>query len=125
MRRYSLFAISPSLAADVIIETMPSSMIVTDLDGRILLLNENAQRFFKVPASEVEGKLICELFKSRADFDKLYEDLIEKNLEVERFEAVLVDPHGEMIPSLINANKIHDALGATLGIVYIIRDIRG
>ena len=125
MRRYSLFAISPALAADVIIETMPSSMIVTDLDGRILLLNQNAQRFFKVPSHEITGKLACELFKSRADFDKLYEDLIEKNLEVERFEAHLIDPHGEMIPSLINANKIHDALGATLGIVFIIRDIRG
>lgn len=125
MRRYSLFAISPALAADVIIKTMPDPLLVTDLDGRILLLNKNAQRFFKVPSDEVKGKLICELFKNRADFEKLYEDLLEKNLDVERFEATLVDPHGEQIPSLINANKVHDSLGATLGIVFILRDIRG
>jgi len=125
MRRYSLFAISPELAADVVIETMPDSLIITDLDGRIILLNEEARKLFHTPKEQILGKDFCDLFEEQAKYDKLYCEVVDKNIEIERFEALLCDPLGECIPSLINANKIRDALGATLGVVYIIRDIRG
>lgn len=126
MRRYSLFAISPALAAETIIETMPDSLMVTDLDGRILFLNEEAHKFFHVPKEEIIGKLICSLFHDREKFDKLYTEVVDKRLEIECFEAELVDPLGERIPALINANTLRErGFGELLGIVFVIRDIRG
>ncbi|MBI5699146.1 PAS domain-containing protein [Candidatus Saganbacteria bacterium] len=125
MRRYALFAISPALAADVIIETMPDSLLVTDLDGQVILLNDLAKKFFHAAPDAIVGKLACELFKDRAKYDKLYDEVVKKGVEIERYPADLIDPRGEMIPCLINANKVCDALGATLGIVFVIRDIRG
>lgn len=125
MRRYALFAISPALAADIIIETMPDSMLVTDLEGRIILLNKEAQKFFHVPKEEIIGKPIDDLFLKKEKYIKLYDEVVFKNIEIERFPAELVNPLGEKIHSLINANKVRDALGFTLGVVYIIRDSRG
>lgn len=125
MRRYALFAISPALAADVIIETMPDSLLVTDLDGQVILLNDLAKKFFHAKPEAILGKLACDLFKDRAKYDKLYDEVVKNGLEIERYPADLIDPRGEMIPCLINANKVCDALGATLGIVFVIRDIRG
>ena len=44
----------------------------------------------------------------------------------ERFQAELVDPLGEVIPALINANLLREKIvGEVLGIVFVVRDIRG
>ncbi len=126
MRRYSLFAISPALAAETIIETMPDSLLVTDLEGHILFLNEDACKFFHCPAEEVVGRNIADLFKERGKFDKLYGEVADKKLVIERFQADLIDPRGEKIPSLINARLLREkVIGETLGIVFVVRDIRG
>jgi len=50
---------------------------------------------------------------------------VKQRKEIERFEATLCDPLGERILALINAVMFHDELGATLGIIFIVRDIRG
>lgn len=125
MRRYSLFAISPALAAKTIIETMPDSLMVTDLEGRVLFLNEEAHKYFHVPKEEIIGKNISSLFVNKDKYEKLYDEVVNKKLEIERFEANLCDPLGECIPSLINANVARGELGDMIGIVYIVRDIRG
>lgn len=125
MRRYALFAISPALAADIIIETMPDAMVMTDLEGRVILVNEEAHKYFKVKKEKIVGSPIEELFLNKDKYSVLYEKLVFKNKEISRYAVDLLDPLGETIPSLINANKVRDALGASMGIVYIIRDIRG
>ncbi len=126
MRYYSLFAISPALAADTIIEVMPDSLLVTDLDGRIIFINEDARKFFHASQQTVAGHCIGDLFKQRAKYDQLIDEVVGKKLEVERFQAEMVDPLGETIPALINANLLREKIvGETLGIVFVVRDIRG
>jgi PAS domain S-box-containing protein len=126
MRRYSLFAISPALAAETIIETMPDSLLVTDLEGRVLLLNEEAHKFFHVPKKEILGHPVVSLFKQKEKYDWLYNEVVNKNICVERFEAELIDPLGEVVPALINACLLREKVFAeVIGIVLIIRDVRG
>jgi PAS domain S-box-containing protein len=125
MRNYSLFAISPSLAAKAIIETMPDSLLVTDLDGRIIFLNEEAHKFFHVPKKEITGNDIRQLFEDGEKYQQLYNEVVFKKMKISRFEAVLRDPLGERIPSLINATILREDLGAALGIIFICRDVRG
>lgn len=125
MRKYSLFAISPCIAANAIINAMPDSLLVTDLEGRVIFLNEEAHRFFKVPAEEILGRSIVSLFEEKEKYEKLHHEVVKQGKEIERFEARLCDPLGERIPALINAVVFHDELGATLGIIFIVRDIRG
>lgn len=126
MRYYSLFAISPALAADTIIEVMPDSLLVTDLDGRIIFINQDARKFFHASQQTVAGRCIGDLFKLRAKYDQLIDEVVGKKLEVERFQAEMIDPLGETIPALINANLLREKIvGETLGIVFVVRDIRG
>lgn len=126
MRRYSLFAVSPSLAADVIIETMPDAMLATDVEGNILFANDAASRLFSSPAEGLSGKPIRSLFKNRERYDQLYYEVVDKRREILRFEAELIDPLGQLIPSLINANILRDkVVGDTIGIVFVVRDLRG
>jgi len=125
MRRYNLFTVSPGFAAETIIETMPDSLLITDLEGRVLSLNNEAQKFFHVPKEQIIGKPICKLFKDVNKYNQLFCEVADKNLEIQRFETDLIDPQGEKIPSIINANKVRDSFGITIGVVYVIRDIRG
>lgn len=126
MRRYSLFSISPALAADTIIETMPDSLIVTDLVGRIIFINKEAQKLFKVAKEDVIKHRILDFFREKEDFYRLYKEVTQKKVPVERFIAEMIDPKGELIPSLINARLLQEkVVGETLGIVFVIRDIRG
>ncbi|OGC11921.1 hypothetical protein A3K48_05515 [candidate division WOR-1 bacterium RIFOXYA12_FULL_52_29] len=125
MRSYSLFAISPSLAADDIIETMPDALIVTDLDGCVIFMNEEAKKILHASGINV-CHVISTLFKKPADYEKLYDEVVRKKQLIERFEAELKDPLGETLPSLINARLLRvRGFGETIGIVFVIRDIRG
>lgn len=125
MRNYSLFAISPALAADTIIETMPDSLVVTDLGGRIIFLNQESKKFFHCPEEKIAGSHIKDLFKNKDDFYKIFVEVSKQKLEVERFHANLVNPLGENIRTSINAKLISDKLfGEKLGIVFIIRDLQ-
>ncbi|MFH1541861.1 MAG: PAS domain-containing protein [bacterium] len=125
MRHYSLFSVSPGMVADVIIETMPDSLVVTDLGGRILLLNEEAHKYFHADKEEILGKNIKDLFLDKDKFYQLYEIVVNKGQEIERFETKLCDPKGQCLPSYINANVCRDATGTLLSIIFVLRDIRG
>lgn len=125
MRRYSLFAISPGQAAKTIIETMPDSLIVTDLEGRVVILNAEAHKYFRVPKEEILGKNVLTLFEQKEAYGKLCDEVINKGLEIERYKTNLCDPLGECLPSLINANALRDELGSLIGIIFVIRDSRG
>jgi PAS domain S-box-containing protein len=126
MRNYSLFAISPALAAETIIETMPDSLLVTDIGGRVIFLNDLAKKFFRVPEDQIAGHHIKDLFRNKDDFYKIYAGATKDRLIVERFKADIVTPAGENIPCLINARLLCEKLtGARLGIVFVVRDVRG
>ena len=126
MRNYSLFSLSPAKAAEAIIETMPDSLIITDLDGCVLLINDEAKKLFHDVKHAVECRPIYALFKDKKKYDQLYKEVVGKKEVVERFEAELVDPLGEKIPALINAKIVRQkTLGELVGIVFIIRDVRG
>jgi PAS domain S-box-containing protein len=126
MRRYSLFAVSPALAADVIIETMPNALLATDFEGKILFVNDEASRLFSVSQEELIGRKISSLFKVRERYDQLYNEVANKRKEILRFEAELVDPLGQRIPASINANLLKDkVVGDVIGIIFVIRDTRG
>ena len=126
MRRYSLFAVSPALAADVIIETMPNALLATDLEGKILFVNDEATRLFNVLPEELVGKAFSSLFKIREKYDKLHSEVVDKKKEILRFEAELIDPLGQRLPALVNANLLKDkVVGDTIGIIFVVRDMRG
>ncbi len=126
MRRYSLFAVSPALAADVIIETMPNALLATDLEGKILFVNDEATRLFSVLPEELVGKAFSSLFKIREKYDQLHNEVVDKKKEILRFEVELIDPLGQRLPALVNANLLKDRIvGDTLGIIFVVRDMRG
>jgi len=126
MRNYSLFAVSPAIAADVIIETMPDALLATDVEGKVLFVNDEAARLLSCPSDDLTGKSFASLFKERGKYDKLHAGVVQKRKEILRFEADLIDPLGQRIPALINANLLKDkVVGDTIGIIFVVRDIRG
>ena len=100
-------------------------IFVTDLEGRIVLLNEEATKYFRAPQKEILGKNIQSLFEKKESYDRLYDEVVSKKLEIARYKTNLCNPLGECLPSFINANALREELGQLLGIIFIIRDIRG
>ena len=123
MRNYSLFAVSPELAADVIIETMPDALLATDLESKILFINSEACKLLKATREEIVGKPLFAFFKDREKFERLFVDVVKRNREIIKYKAELTNPAGETIPALINANLLMDRmLGGTIGGLFIVQD---
>jgi diguanylate cyclase (GGDEF)-like protein/PAS domain S-box-containing protein len=67
VRRYDLVAITPSLAAPEIINTMADVLFVCDRDGRIRFANQTAEALLGFDADEFRGMLIEELLMVKGE----------------------------------------------------------
>jgi PAS domain S-box-containing protein len=123
VKRYQLL-ITPSMAADTIVNTMADALIVFDSDGNITSVNPVTQGLFKYERSALMGKAARDLF--------LEKNLFEQNVLAElaaggmtrNFEMTALDSSGENIPVSLSIGVIRDDAGQVNGYVCIARDVR-
>ncbi len=58
---------------DAMIEALPDALVVTDLDGKIVLFNERAEFMFGYRRSEIIGKLVEQLIPERSRFRHVHD----------------------------------------------------
>ncbi len=119
MAKYRLLAITSAMAADKIISTMDDYMVVTDKDKNIALINQSFQDALGAKKQEIIGRSLDIIaIKSRGLFTKLEEKGIVKDYETE-----ILDLEKKSIPIAINASKMKNNEGSTIGYIFVIRDI--
>ncbi len=122
MWKYELFSLSPAVAAESIISAMPDSLVLADLQGKIIQVNRSLVTFFGYSEDELIGKSIIELCVDDNCGVNLLKALVEKR-EIRNFETKWKTKTGEEKPVVISGSLVRSKRGQDIGITYIIHDI--
>ncbi len=120
--KYDLFQVDPMKAAENIIATMPGSLILTDLDNKIVEVNPSFIKLFGHQEEEVIGKSMGILFTNVEIINTIMDELLSGK-EIFDLETELVAKAGSIIPVLFYGSVIKNKTGQKIGMVCIIRDI--
>ncbi|RJQ33290.1 MAG: PAS domain S-box protein [Actinobacteria bacterium] len=108
-----------------LVETSPDAIILTDLNMKIQMYNQQTAALFKIKdTSEALGKLSLD-YISRADIKRAKKD-IKKTLlsgKARRVEYSLVKEDGSHFIGLVNVTVIYDEQAKPLSILAIVEDV--
>lgn len=122
--KYGLFTLDASMAAENIISTIPDSLILADLDSKIIRVNEHLTDFFGYRESELIGEPISKLFddNDKTNCDRILKELSDKKL-IRNQELVLMTKRGEEKHLLFSGSIVQSKKGRPVGITCILHDI--
>jgi PAS domain S-box-containing protein len=110
-----------------LIDSTVDAIVATDVDGRVILFNQGAERIFGYTSDEVVGKLGMKDLYAEGMAEKVMEHLRgPEDGGYGRLEAVRKEVLGaarELVPVLLSANLIYED-GREVGTVGIYSDLR-
>jgi PAS domain S-box-containing protein len=118
---HRLLVITPSIAANQIVDTMSDALLVLDLKGVVRLVNRAAIETFGYTEKEIMGKPAGFLFR-----DKLFTWNFEKLVKAGRIEGHEVSfdaKNGERFTLSLSASILKDQSGQAMAVVCSLRDI--
>lgn len=116
--KYRLMTLTPAYAASDILSTMSDSLILIDIEGKIIEVNHASLKLLGYTREEITGGPVKLFFK---------EDAIQFLNEKESFNKHNIFLHtkdGEDIPVSLSVSKMKDKEGNLLGFVGVARDMR-
>ncbi len=119
--QYRLVTITPAFAAEQIIATIASALLVVDREGTIRVANKAAENLFGDRLQTIVGKHLTKLGSNFFSNYKL--DSLIKTGGPERFETIHHTSHGHLISLDVSATPIRDKSGQPVGAVCIASDI--
>jgi len=120
--KYELFSIDPANATENIISTMPDSLVLSDLKGKILKVNRAMINFLDYSEPELIGKCVSELFIDKNFGETILSELNRKR-EISNVETKFKTKCGEEKFVLFSASIVKSNRGYDIGITCIFRDI--
>lgn len=118
-------------AADIIedlytnlVHTISDVLIRTDMEGRILFVNDNASQLSGYQRDEIEGRNML-AFISPDDRDRLIMNtfhMVEHSLGPQEYKIVIKD--GSCVPFEVNGDVLRSSDGTPVGLVFVCRDVR-
>lgn len=121
--KYKLMVLTPSLAAEGILNTMADSVVLVDSDLKILTVNNETCRLLKYDEKELIGKELGFLFDENKVFYKPDLAVLLKSGMVRNREAVFAVKDGTTIPIAFSASEYRDKNKILIGTIVISRDI--
>ena len=122
--KYDLFTFDAALAAENILVTMPDSLILADVKGKILRVNDRLIDFVGYKQEELIGELITKL--SAENQEKNCADII-KELTMKKIirnhELILKSKFGTKLNVLFSGSIVQSKTGHSIGMACIIHDI--
>lgn len=119
--KYDLFNLSPAMAAENIIATMPDSFILTDPNMQILRANAALTALIGYQENELAGKKL-EFLLDETQNRQLLQNISEMQ-EIKGWETEISTKDGTKKPIAIHASLFKDKKGRILGVTLIIHDL--
>ncbi|MBI4549755.1 MAG: PAS domain S-box protein [Candidatus Omnitrophica bacterium] len=121
IRRHRLVDITPSFAAEYIVERMADALVVVDCDGIIRIVNEAAGRILGWNPKTATGLTLAEA-KSRMFTPEPFEVMMGRQRPW-NYEVTCLDREGRELTLDVAASAIRDENGRPVALIYIARDI--
>ncbi|MBD3286112.1 PAS domain S-box protein, partial [candidate division WOR-3 bacterium] len=110
-----------------LIETSPDAIVLTDLEGNLIMVNKRAASLYGQPGvNDLIGLNVFDILATK-DRKRAYDDA-RKTLKRERIDDVeylLTRKDGSYFPGEVSASVVRDAKGRAKGLIAVIRDISG
>jgi PAS domain S-box-containing protein len=122
--KFDLFTLDAAMAAENILSTIPDSLFLSDLNGRILRVNERLVSFLGYSEEELVGSQVAKFYgeKEIRRLDGISKELAEKRI-LRNQEMVLRTKGGEYKIVLFSASVVQSKTGRDIGITCVIHDI--
>ena len=122
--KYDLFTFDAAIAAENILTTMPDSLILADLDAKILRVNERLVNFIGFSKEELVGKSITELCVENEEktCTNVLQELANKKI-IRNRELIFQNKSGVKLNVFFSGSIVKSKIGHDIGIVCIIHDI--
>jgi len=117
--QYKLPSLTPEIAADEIVSTIKSFIIITDDNNEIKYINPAGLNLLGHSYSEISGEHIKTILPKFGNQKPL---TLEGNISVKNFETVLKDKNGKEIPVLLS-NSVISKKSSLIGVLYVGTDI--
>lgn len=123
MKKYRLF-LTPSMAADTILNTMADALMVFGSDGKIVAVNPVSLRLFGHESGVLTQMSARDIFLEKDVFEKDKLASIAANGSVRNIEMTALSSSGGGIPVSLSIGVVKDGGGLVKGYVAIARDNR-
>ena len=128
MLKYNLFSFTPEIAAENIFSTMPDSVILITLEGKIVRVNQAFLELTGYLKQEVTGKTLKELLSksSLANQGLMVQQLIiqlHKLREIKNYEITFITKSGKEKKGLLSCSMVGDDRGQDVGVALVLHDI--
>lgn len=122
--RYGFMTLTPAAAADDILETMEDSVIMIDMEGKIISANRSSLELLGYAPQELGGKRFDSIAAGgKARSESIFEEILTQSRIASR-EGAFLAKDGEKIPVLFSASIVKDRYGEPAGIVVTAHDMR-
>jgi PAS domain S-box-containing protein len=119
---YRFLTITPTIAAENIISAMDEILILLNQEGNIITVNKAGLETLQYNQEEIAGKPIAMLFNGENNSKKLYEKII-RGEGISNQDGSFIAKNGEIVPIIYSSSLLKDNIGASIGTVFIARDI--
>jgi PAS domain S-box-containing protein len=120
--KYELFSFDAAVAAENIVSTMPDSLILADMKGKMFRVNNRLVKFFSYGKNELIGESISELCVEEMQCANVLKELAEKRV-IRNYELTCKTKFGEEKYVLFSGSVVRSKTGRDIGITCIIHDI--
>jgi PAS domain S-box-containing protein len=120
--KYELFTFDAAIAAENIVSTMPDSLILADIKGKMFRVNKRLVKFFGYGEDELIGKSVMKLCVEERRCMNALKELAEKNA-INNYELACITKLGEEKNTLFSGSVVQSKTGRNIGITIVIRDI--
>ena len=107
-----------------LIESSTDAIISTDKEGKIVLVNEGAEKLLGYQAKDLIGQPVTVVYGSEAAAKEILREMRKRGGTVSGFDCLVKDKDGGSIPVLISASMLHDEEGPEVGTVGFATDMR-
>ncbi|MGD2086979.1 MAG: ATP-binding protein [Candidatus Aminicenantes bacterium] len=122
MVRYKFLTITPATAADNILSTMYDGLILLNMEGEIITVNQAAAELLGYQPEELKGKSVDILLGKEALIDGMFMNILRKG-ELKNRDLVFKTRQGKEVPILLSVSMLKDQAGNPAGFVCVAKDI--
>ena len=119
--KYQILHITPSFAADQILQTIADAVLVIDRAGVICIANHAASPLFQITTSDLVGKPLTSIDRSLAETIHVAKHVPHGSIH--RVEVTLSRPVHGVVTLELSASAIKDVAGDAVAMVCVLRDV--
>ena len=128
MIKYDLFSFRSEIAAENVFSTMPDSVVLVNLKGQIIKVNNSLVELTGYSEKEWLGQSITQMIQKTGTItignatEQIMQQL-QKNRELRNYEIIFSTKTGERKTGMISCSIITDNNGRDVGAAFVLHDI--